>query len=300
MGQVGGLGEGGNGSLTMNVPRRHHAIAEMLQRRFTDSDGKLHFFDKRYPDNGIGYTTPSNLFVERDLYAQRDKKGTIDASLETEFMQKIDGAGDQIIEKIVSAARNRTAPQLTTKEKNLWDLFFYYQWVRVPDEFQRIHAVQNFDELLGQLIHAFETTVRPLTDEERRNLEVPAERERIKQNTKVRSLIDAGQEARAILDQKGLGIAVISRPKMSFVIGSSPIVKLTLPGRTHISDPSVEIWLPVAADVAVTPALRSGEERLIQINDSRHVRHINEAIFGQSTVIAGRSKRLISSLATPR
>jgi hypothetical protein len=104
----------------------------------------------------------------------------------------------------------------------------------------------------------------------------------------------------AILKQKGLGIATVRKRGKSFVIGSLPVVKLTYPGREHLADPSVEVWLPIAFDVAVSPApIPSGSELLLEIDDPV-VRSINGATFKQSTTIAGRSEELISSLAHAR
>ena len=71
-------------------------------------------------------------------------------------------------------------------------------------------------------------------------------------------------------------------------------MKMSLNEQSHVSDPTVEIWLPLARDVAVSPC--PGEsDKVISAND-RHIRAINRSIFQQSTVIAGCSRELIDSL----
>jgi len=215
-------------------------------------------------------------------------------------LAKLDGRADQIIEKIVSAARKERRPCLTEAEKKAWDAFFYYQWKRVPDSLEKNLGVADFKAFIQPLVSEFETRIRPLTPEERESLEDQDVLERMKQNAKVMAVADPGLEVRTVLDQKGLGIALVTNPNKSFVVGSFPIAKLTHPGRSHLADPSVEVWFPIANDVAVTPALSRGVEKLVPIAEDRYIRHINASVFRQSSAIAGRSKELIESLANPR
>ena len=58
--------------------------------------------------------------------------------------------------------------------------------------------------------------------------------------------------------------------------GGKPVIKLTPPGETRLGQQGVEVWLPIASDVAVCAILR------------------------QSTLIAGRSEALIRSLVHAR
>ena len=53
---------------------------------------------------------------------------------------------------------------------------------------------------------------------------------------------------------------------------------------------------PVAPDIAITPYFARGQEKLAEPEDPA-ARKINEEIFRQSQAIAGRSERLIASLA---
>jgi hypothetical protein len=51
----------------MNAPRRHHFMPQLLQRRFTDGEGRLFVFNKRRPEAGVFPTNHTNAFVKRDL-----------------------------------------------------------------------------------------------------------------------------------------------------------------------------------------------------------------------------------------
>lgn len=281
----------------MGEPKRHHFNPQMLLRRFSDEDAKLYFFDKRRQEKGVLRTTPKDLFVQRHLYSTIEIDGTRDTSLE-QYYARIESIADRIIEKITSAARSGKLPNLSESEKGEWDNYLYRQWSRVPD--LQVNIQNKFDGILAESIKEFEKDVRPLTAEERASLEKPETRTRLKHNSRIKALSAPPGEAVELLSTLGLGVAAITRSNKSFVIGSLPVAKLTLPNRTHISDPSVEVWLPIASDVAVSPFGSKGSERLIQLDRDRHIRALNTAIFRQSTVIAGRSKELITSLVQSR
>ena len=95
----------------VNIPKRQHYVAEMILKRFTNAQGRLHFFDKRFPENGVLTSTPKNLFLENHIYTQYDKQGVKDVSLEI-FFSKLESEANQIIEKIVAAARIGHTPNL--------------------------------------------------------------------------------------------------------------------------------------------------------------------------------------------
>jgi hypothetical protein len=281
------------------ITKRQHFVPQLLLRRFADQNGKLYFFSKRFPDKGVLRTTPENLFHERHLYTATDKEGIEDLTLES-FYAEIESRADRVIEKIVISARNRDKPHLTREEREIWDDFLYFQWKRVPDLHENFTADENFLPLLTREKEKLRAR-RRLTPDEERKFEDPAWIERMKQNAKVRSLALSSSQVRAILRGKGLVLAITRKLTKSFVLGSFPVVKLTFPGREHLADPSVEVWLPVAHDVIVGPApIPPSEERLVEIHEDRHIRAINVAVFEQSTTIAGRSQSLIESLSNSR
>ena len=65
--------------------RRNHFVPRMLLKNFTDKDGKLYFFDRRFEEKRILKTTLDALYRERDLYVVRDKSGNRDDSAEERF-----------------------------------------------------------------------------------------------------------------------------------------------------------------------------------------------------------------------
>lgn len=268
----------------------------MLLRRFTDNQGKLFFFDKSNPQLGVRSSKTENLFVQNHLYTIRSKDGTKDTSLESAFAA-MESKANSIIEKLVISARKDREPNLSPEERQIFDSFFYYQWKRVPELIESTSSVSDFDNTFRCAISAFEKHIRPLSEFEREDLHQPATIKRVRQTAIVRAVADPGRRVLDEIAKKGLGIFITRKAKKSFVIGSRAIVKLTHRGRTNLSDPSVEVWLPIASDIAIS--LMSGPpwERLVECSDDRHIRHLNESTFKQSRIVAGRSRALIASLA---
>lgn len=282
----------------MNTPKKHHFVPQMLLRRFCDEDGRLWYYSKRAPHIGIASGTPQALFYEKHLYTS-DEGGVRDTSLESYFSQ-LESEANTIIEKICTAARARRLPGLTVQEKKVWDLFFYFQWKRTPDFINSTTSYADFEESLAESVAEFEQRIRPLTDKERERILSEAGKERLRKNVRVKVIGNPGAEVQTVLNNMGIGVVVIRKINKSFVIGSSPIVKLTPPGETRLGQPNVEVWLPIAPDVAVCAVPGKGREIVMTLNDFQWLRAINAAIFLESTLIAGRSEALIKSLVPQR
>jgi hypothetical protein len=62
-------------------------------------------------------------------------------------------------------------------------------------------------------------------------------------------------------------------------------------------NPEVEVYFPIAFDVAVVSVGTRSDLRFVQLREDRDIRYINEGIFVGSTMIAARSRDLVASLA---
>jgi len=94
------------------------------------------------------------------------------------------------------------------------------------------------------------------------------------------------------------GISILkARPKKSFLIGSNPIVKLTPPETGDISDKRVEVWFPIAADLAMGLGDRRGAITVINNVADNIIRAINICIARQISIIGGRDAALVKSIA---
>ncbi|WP_341911466.1 DUF4238 domain-containing protein [Ferrovibrio terrae] len=279
----------------MNNPKLHHFFAQSLQDRFANSDGALFAYDKRFPQKGIWETTSKNIFAETHLYSIT-KDGEKDPSLERDVFSPLDRKANDLVEKIVTAARVNKRPILSPNEKKLWNEFLYYQWKRVPDRLRTSAALTDLKNYIPGLISEYEKKNIHVSDEKKKRFEDPKYLKELANSARaIAAATKPSEEIESILERKGIVIALIKKGTKSFIIGSQPVVRFSNSGNMHLSDPGVELWLPVSRDVAISPAYRKGEEVLIEVTDAQ-VRHINLTIFKQSTTIAARSAYLISSI----
>jgi len=241
----------------MAPPKRHHFVPEFILRRFCDARGRLHYFDKRRPSLGVGTTSPRNQFVETNLYSLRLGPQRLDPRLET-TMSKLEGEAAPITASIVAHARLGLCPNLTPEQKALWDFFLITQLKRVPDFLDSVMPQREFDALLSVLLQQFAEEVRPPDHTEIERLKEPATLVRLQHNAWLLSMTKPATVLTGILGDKGLVVARIAKTGKSFITGSRPVVKLNYPGRSMLSDPTVELWLPIAHDVAVSPGLSRG------------------------------------------
>jgi len=282
----------------VSAPKKHHYVPQMLLRRFCDDANRLWYYTKKAPHLGIVSGATETIFYENHFYTLNEG-GVRDASLETYFSQ-LESEANSVIEKISTAAHAGKSPSLTVEEKRVWDQFLYYQWRRTPDSVSSTVNDAEFEEMLAESVGEFEQQFRPITDKEREDILSEAGKKRLRKNAHVKAIGAPSAGVQAALSNLGLVIAVIRKPNKSFVIGSKPVVKLTPPGETRLGHPGVEVWLPVAADVAVGLAPVKGQERVVTLNDDKWLRDFNAAIHRASTLIAGRSEALISSLVCAR
>jgi hypothetical protein len=277
------------------IPKRHHFVAEMHQQRFADDDDRLYFYNSRRPEDGVQRTSAGNLFCEGHLYSDIAADGTKDPKLEY-FFSALESKVNFIIEKIVTAARLNRHPELTPRERIIWDRFFALQFKRVPDLHRR---VASFDDFISELEKYLQIVLehRPDMLDQVVELRKPEAQKRLYHNIRVDVLLKPSGEVEETLSKRGLAVIRIALPNKSFIIGSNPVVKFTLPDHTNILDHRVEAWLPIAHDVAVGVGLHAGTESFVPVTDPSSVRHINQAIAAHSSMYAGRSKELLCSLS---
>jgi hypothetical protein len=274
--------------------KNNHYVPEMLLKRFMNDKEAFYYYDMRKPNKAIQHRNPSSVFCENNLYVDIDKSGKRDVSLENEVYSKLDNDANQVIEKIIVAARQSQLPQLSIEEKTIWDQFLFHQWQRTPDARIEIEKTLNFEDEYSNSIAQFEKVVRPLNPYEKIIWHGSLKKEKVRKTSHIMNLKMKHEMPVQALGSKGLGIAKIKNQKNSFIIGSFPVVRLSYDGKT-LADPTTEVWLPIAHDIIVTPSGKKHEEKLVEL-DGTKVRKMNELVCRQSSEIAGRSPELLRSL----
>ena len=195
----------------MSRPKNHHYIPQMLLKRFTNQEGKLYVYDRCHPEKGIQKKDPRKTFVRRHLYTQVEEDGTRDVSVETEFLARLESDASPVIEKIVYAARRGVPPNLSSDEKDIWVKFFYNLFVRVPETREK-YKEEIRQEILREI--DFIGQFRPLTDLELSMRDDDVTMERFLRNGSIQSAkMEYVKEVFGILSERGIGVAVIRKPK---------------------------------------------------------------------------------------
>ena len=223
-----------------------------------------------------------------------EEDGTRDRSLERAYA-KMEGEASTLVERFITAARNGTELVLTEDEKGIWVYFFYQQIKRVPEMFRQLEVQRTFADRIGDAIKKLELRIgRPLTEEESRDLRAPESLARIQQNATLKALADPGQLIQTLLLTMALELAV-APPGSAFVIGSQPVARTANGASTNMLDPTVQLWLPIASDVAVRFVLASSPLAVTNISED-YVARINWQIYKQSEMIAAASDDIITGV----
>jgi hypothetical protein len=65
-----------------------------------------------------------------------------------------------------------------------------------------------------------------------------------------------------ILANKGLSFGVCEK-RHSFIIGSSPVLKIIGGTTSQLDDPTVEVWLPIHPNIVAVAAGRKEEAKIV-------------------------------------
>lgn len=279
----------------MNEPKRQHSVPAMLQRRFLDERGKLWFFDKGRPENGVIDTDVGNLFVRNRQYTLINADGTRDWSLETRY-SGLEGEMNILIDKLVDPVTSGNYPTISPTERQILNQYLYEQWRRVPEVYDRLLSDEQFAALHRKTVDEFEKRFRPVTVEERNKFSSQDYLRTERRRARVASLSKPSSQVLDVISRKGLFFARTA-PRRSFIIGSVPVQKLTPPGQSDLGTPEVELWLAIHPNVAVVFAGEATQSGLVSL-PTEAVRRMNLVIAEQSSVFAGRDKALVTSIAS--
>ncbi len=262
----------------------------MLQKRFVDDAGLLHFYNKKTPEKGVQCTTPGNLHVRTHLYSKILRDGTKDVALELRYAA-LEGVTEPIFGQLINAGLDGRTPLIPTTIREVIDHFTYEQMRRVPEFHEQIMPTSDSERQIRLALDEYERRFKAVTAEQRAKTLHPSSIEEFRQNARVGALSRHSPRVMRALASKSLVIAR-ARSKLSFMIGSRPVVR----SRGELPDPATEVWLPIGANIAL---LYIGERResphIYEVPDDT-VRRLNNAIAAQSAMFAGRSGKLIRSV----
>lgn len=282
----------------MPVPKRHHFVPQMILNGFTDGAGWLHWCRHREARGIIRPARPAELFHKNHLYSTLSATGIKDPAMER-ALSELESEAVGVIDSIIKQTRQGLVPSLSDQQKQIWHLFFLIQWRRTPETQRFNMSDTDAGAMLDDILEALRAAM-PERSDEINALATPQAKTRTIRNVRVQGLLRFSEEVMGVLEQRGIGVLHIQRPNKSFLIGSRPVVKLTTPERSDLNDPAVEMWLPIASDIAVGVGLGDRKVSLHHLNDDAPIRQLNLAIASQSETIAAGSADLVRSIANAR
>ena len=277
------------------APVRHHYVPRMLLKRFMDTDDRLWTFNKASPEKGVLPKSIGSVFFEKHRYSVIKADGTKDVSLE-HALSEIEGDADRFIEKVVATVRAGNTPHITKSDHALWMKFLRVQWLRRPGVVTDHMSPEEFDEFLDEEIAALTPFLHRIPPQALALVKTPEWRKRLKRNLAAQMVTQPMSDVQNTLSQMGLAIAVLRKSNKSFVIGSHPVIRCAPPGGGKLGTPGVELWLPVARDVAISPLPEPGIVRVLDGIADADLRRLNLAIYAQSREIASSSQSLVASI----
>ena len=300
-----------------NRPTRQHYIPRLLLRNFLDDSGQLWMHDK---DRGRTFPTgPGNAFVQKDLYTTYGFENvpkdtdleTLRGSLTTDYKYETERFGKDmednvapIVSKIIQKSRSGLFARLSLGQATCWKKFMLSMARRTPESQRRATSISGDDAFYEALkaratASKYALPEREILDQDPRIREL---KQRMLGN--INAKFAAGDSPRERLEEdrfcveRGLCMAVIRDPseEFSFLIGSHGLAIVEGNPRDDSINGS---WLPIAHDVAVLATSAPDKECLWVLKNEEHdvVEAINTASYSQSRFVAGRSEKLVRSLA---
>lgn len=293
------FGNKNSGHEAMSQPRRHHIVPQMILRNFTNECGNLWCFSKN--TRTCYEVSPSNIFVERDLYSAVLEDDSKDALAEMKMAEGVEAETAPLVYRLIHCAREGGGLDISCEEKKTLATFFHIQNARTRISY---NILRN-DKLFDSVIRQWEASGNSLTVEQRRMLDDEDSRGRFKKKMWLRYLIEgyrSDEETIPKLICKEIGVMFIQKPNKSFIIGDHPVIRrINERESSRLEDLGVLEILPVSHDVLLFWGREYyGDQERIIVHENEVIRSINEAILRQCTTIAGRSRDLVRSLSRSR
>ncbi|MCJ2009851.1 MULTISPECIES: DUF4238 domain-containing protein [unclassified Methylobacterium] len=280
----------------MSFPTGQHFIPKMLQKRFADAAGMLWVYDRRWPERGYFRSAPAGIFKERHLYTVTGPDGA-PSDLVERTLGAVENAADPVIDRIVKHVHAGGGWDLTEDERAILLLFLHVQLKRCPEFFRGLSFDAPMRDLAEQSIATWEGIHGAIQPEERERHLSPSSLADFERSARMGALMSLSPTIVEALDARGLSIARITRPDRRFILASYPVVRLmSRSGRRDLGDPDVELWLPIAPDVAIGSYGVRHLNQVIGIAHDASIRKVNGELAHLSNTIASSSRDLLRSL----
>lgn len=286
--------------MTGRRSKNHHFVPKALQRNFC-FEGERIWYSQRQGDGVFFSPVERNIqktFRKRNLYTVLDEADQPSDEVERIFYGRLDDFLGKLIPEFLDHFSKGVVPNvvgglLTSVQNAVFDLL-----KRTPEFIKTIDDLEVGSDLVESILK--ETRERDFEKAEidsfRDHYLKDNMLEAIGRDIRVRATLTKSQDVENALRQ--LRVRWARTPaKNSFILSSMIAYRIGNGGRNGLSNPAMEIWLPISPKVAMV-LLRDPSGRVpLSVDISREkVREINIFAARNSRQIASHSKELIQSL----
>ena len=291
-----------------SVARNHHFVPQWVLREWEHKPSYLWVAKRSRGDWRVLRRPTRRSFSQRDLYILLlpDRNRSISDSVE----KQLSGIEDQISRywKQVKDSLEGRRPVLrmsSTFEEAFKD-YMRLQLTRTTQFLSDLKVAPNMTtEDIIRCAHTLESHGTTISDEEWTAIRDGSMREHSLQNALAISVVnkDPKSRSRVILDQERILVFGEVQARECLVISDAPVLRCVVPSAhgsdMKLSNPGVQLWTPLS------PRFAMG---LVHPNDSTSARNIplppgkvrewNDALVGQSSMIASVCKRHLQELVS--
>lgn len=274
-------------------PHRHHYVPRMVQRNFANEDGGLYFWRRGFAIGEVRSSTPTNLFIEDDLYSITDRDGARDTSVELWF-SRLESTAAKFIGQLLNIVRQGMTPILDESSWELWHHYNYFAQKRSVAWHSRFLTEEDMLKVIKRI-----ASEEQWAEHQRMWGEDPAKAARVMNNSRVAAQVDP-PPADLLADLRSRGLTVYVAPSQaSFILGDDVGSSASIRALDGGASGQLVHFMPIASDVAIGYSAVTGTVHVDYLTIS-DVHRMNEATAKRSYLIAGRSRAVIASLsATP-
>ena len=281
----------------MSRSKNHHYVPEAISKNFCVRDKTTFYTSKESSGFSVNERNISSIFKRRHYNSYVQDDGSKDDSLERFFGIEFDNFIPQWTCNFGHVLSGKRAHLFDDEsDRRRFIQFFYNHIRRTPDFIDPIVSSVTKEVFNGNFVEEFEDKHRPLSHEEKQRLHDPLFQELAAGNSRVENI---GKQTVHILNTMAnmqVVIATPSRENKQFIVASNPVARFEAYLKQPLGEPGVEMWTTLTPRIAVGIVQNDKAQHVVSLPD-KEMRKLNRQLTKSSRAIAGRSERLLRSLA---
>ena len=274
----------------------HHYVAQAILSNFCFVGQSTYYIKRSKLEGGVEKRNKNSIFKRRHYNSLTLNSGKKDDSLEKFFAYQFDNYIPDFVEIFRAALKSSSVDFPSDELRFRFIQFFFNHMKRTPDFIEPI--VQEVTEATfhAGFLAEYEKEHGPLTDKDKALYEDKERLSDIVSNSRVQNISRQSLPVLETLFRMDICVATPARSTKQFIVGSNPVVRFENFPRQPLGQIGVELWTTLAPDIAVGFGNLAEKKNAVQLDDTS-VRKINSELTRRSSAIAGRSEKLVLSLA---